>query len=682
MTENLNEKVDSLPSDALEQGEAAPDLDMHVLDGQIYTVLRNRIQRAMKKQQPWWDAGRARREFMDGKQWEADLAALLSPKNGWIRKVVNKMRALRTGLISQIAFQKPRVTALPLRRVPDFIGKATVASTLINHSIRETGFASHQKKAALEAMAFGAGALRLCTNPEKGGIAGVEHVCIEDVVFDPDAKTIEDAKWVAYRFPLNIFVARKEYNCESLLSDRQHAKANGADVSKDEIAPEDETVEIWEIWCRADAINFADAEENSERNKVKDSLTDKAPAMLKYLTEEGNRVFHISLNHNKILKDEPWPFILDNDMLPIWPMYLEESPHCLLPESVLEPAVGLQRALNTQLTFLITQAYVTARIKFSADKGTLADPQVQKGLKSAEVGTIVGTEGGQLGINPINLGGLNLAMLELFKQVDYQFNQITGYAEMFGGMQGTRSAAEAVIREDRAQTNSSTMRVAFETGLERLIRGMWQISMSTLSHKKVADIVGREEMGYVNSEGVVDADEEKNIVPINWPYDKATPAEIRRENFIEYVVNSTRRSNPQQEVQDLNTLMQNLIGLIGTYTQQGYRISPVRMARKLNYILSRILQAMGMADYKQMEITPEDLSIDDRLMPRGQTEEQMLAKLQKQQAEEAEQADVAGIDGITEYMAQSGADPAAVQAQLAQLTPEMRKVLIQAIEGA
>lgn len=685
MADSLDKQVDDLPTDHTAT-EPAPHLDMHRLDGQVYTVLKNRIERAIDAQKEWVKKGILMREFMRGEQWAADLQAVINVKNGWIRKTVNKMKSLRTGIISQVAYQNPKVTALALRRTAETIGKATVESTLINLAIHECDFQSQQKKAAFDATCFGAGALQLCTNPEKAGLPQVKHRRMEDVVVDPDANCLEDAKWIAYRRNVNIFEARREFDDDSLVSDQRRASEAGITPEGIAPAPEDETIEIWEVWCRADAIGFMDADESSARNKAKDKLGVDAPQFNRYLSEEGNRVFQISLNHNKVLSDEPWPFILDNDMLPIWLVYLEEKEDGILPESVLQPAMGLQRALNTVFTCIATQAYTQARIKYAADKQTLQDETVSKGLKSAEVGTILPTDGGTLGISKVDFGNLNIAVIQLLKETDNFFNQITGYNEMFGGMQGTRSAAEAVIREDRAQTNSSSMRQSFETGLKRVVRGMSQIAKSTMSEKRVADLVGREEMGYINPEtGEVDDNDKLNTLCINWPYDdekRTKPEDIRRENFIELVVNSTRRSNPQQEAQDLRALIQDVIGLIGTYTQQGYRINTVTMARKLNYIFSRVLQAMGIADYKQMEIRPEDLSIDDRLMPRGQTEEQMFNKFKQKQAQETEQTNIANADAVAEAIAQQLGVPIEVaQTLMAGLTPEMVTSLVQEIES-
>ena len=679
---DLNTKTPELPSDFLSPDEPQPALDTSVLEGQIYTVLKNRIERAKEAQESWWKAGKALRAFMEGDQWAADLSALMSPENGWIRKTVNKMKSLRTGIVAQVAFDSPKVVALPLRRTPEFIGKATVASTLLNHSIRESNVQLQQKKAALDALAFGAGFMHLCTDPERGGIPGLQWRSSEDVAVDPDAKTIEDAKWVAYRRTVNVFHARKEFDEPSLVSDQQTMKGKGVEVKGIAPAPEDETLELWEVYCRADAIGFADADENNKKNAVKDGVSKDSPAMLRYVTEAGNRIFQISLTHNKILSDKPWPFILDHDLLPIWPVYLEESTHTILPESVLKPAMGLQRALNTVYSFIVTQAYTISKIKFSADKQVVQDEKVMKGLKSAEVGSILPVDGGMLGIQQINMGQLSIAMIQLLNQTDQFFNQITGYMEMFGGMEGARSATEAGIREERAQTNTSTMRQAFENGLKRLIRGMWQVAMSTMSAGKVADIVGREEMGYVNAQtGAIDDDDNLNTTPINWPYDNAKPAEIRRENFVAYVINSTRKPNPRQEAQDLRGIMQDLMGLIGSYTQQGYRIAPTRMARKTNYVFSRILQAMGVIDFKQMEILPEDLSIDDRLMPRGPTEEQMLAKFEGQQQEQAQEAAVGNTEAVAEALAQQTGMPLEVaQTMLAGLSPEQVTALTQVIE--
>lgn len=659
-------------------------IDIHTLDGQIYTVLKNRVERGKANQKEWWAAGKKIRSFIKGVQWDDDSKAMFSPENGWIRKNLNKMKALETGLLSQVAFQSPKVAALPLRRNPSHIGAANVDSTLINHSLKEGGFDASQKRMAKDALHFGAGFGQVGTNPEKGGIPTILWRAATDVVVDPDAVCIEDAKWIARRETLNVHAARKKFDDLSIVSDQQHDRENNPNHKPEGIAkaPEDETIEVWEIWCRADAINFMDASEADARNKVKDSLPDDAPAFLKHLTENGNRVFRISLNHPKLLSDAPWPFVIDNDMLPIWPVYLDLDTEEVLPPSPLLPAQELQRSLNTAYTFLMTQAYTTARIKFVGDKAQLSQENVTAKLKSPMVGDLIGIEGGMLNIQPLNFGPLNNAMVQVYKESDNQFVMITGFNEIFGGMQGTRSATEASIRESRAQTNSSTMRAAFEIGLDRMTRAMDQIAHSTLKADKVADIVGREEMGYVNPEtGLVDDDEKLNKKAVNWD-DDMTPEEIRRENRIELVINSTRRVNQEQVVTDMRNLITDLMGLVSAYTQQGYRINKTRMARKINYVFSRLLQAMGLPDFKQIEVLPEDLEIDDRLMPRGKTEQQLLQQFEERKAQEAQEADQGNVEGITEFFTQfQGMPPEVIQEQLAQLTPEMRASLVQMLEG-
>lgn len=683
---NLNKKLDKTAAEAARPQGTPEPLDLLRLDGQIYSVLKSRIERACKHQQDWWDKGLATRKFIKGDQWAADLAKIFTGENGWIRKSVNKMKALETGLISQIAFQQPKNTALPLGRLPSAIGAANVETALINLAYTECDFDTQQMKIAKDALHFGAGFGQVGTNAEKSGLTQVLWRPAEDVVFDPDAKEVESATWCARRFKMNVHAARKKYNDKSIVSEQESNRLNSKKDDRDklpQVAPEDETVEIWEVWCRADALEFMDAKEYDARNKAKDNVNDDAPEFLKYLSKNGNRMFHVCLNHPKLLKDSKWPFIIDNNLLPIWPCYLEVDTETILPPSALEAAKGLQRAMNTIFTFLTTQAYVTARIKFVGDKSQLANEEVKNRIDSPIVGDLVGVEGGHLNLQPLNLGNLNTAMTQLFKMTVDQFDTVTGFNEIFGGMQGTRSAAEAVIRDSRAQTNSSMMRATFMAGIKRINRMMLQVAHSTLKADKVALFVGREEMGYINPEtGAVDADDRKNTLAVNWD-DKMTPEQIRRENRIEIVTNSTQRTNPQQEVSDMRLLVQDLTGLISVYTQQGYRINQTRMARKLNYVFGRLLQALGIADYKQMEVTPEDLSIDDRLMPRGQTEEQMFAKFKQKEDERREMEDADNAGGLAAFLESvQGMSPEEAQTLVAQISPEQRVALVQALQGS
>ncbi len=690
LSKEVQKKVPQTAADAAQPTGEPPVHDPNRLDSQIYAVLKNRVDRGILKQTPLWEKGLRTRGFIKGDQWSADLMKVLTIKNGWIRKIINKMKALETGLLSQIAFQLPRVVGLPLKRGPAAIGEANVDATLTNYALKESSFEVQQMKVAKDALHFGWGNVQMGTNKEKSGIMNILWRPAEDVVYDPDAKSIEDAKWVARRENVNIHAARHRFKDNSLVSDqkRQAAKtpatpAPPADAAKQIApAPEDETIEIWEVWCRADALNFMDAEESSRNNIAKDSVGDKAPAFLKYLSGNGNRVFHISLNHEGLLSDNRWPFVLDTNILPIIPVTLEIDTEGLLPNSPLESSKGLQKAINTTFTFLVTQAYVSARIKFVGDKALLNQDNVKKALVSPVVGELIGVEGGFLNLQQLKFGEVNSNMLQTFKLASDQFDQVTGFNDMFGGLQGSRSAAEATIREDRAQTNSSMMRAAFEGGLRRAIRALIQIARSTLTAKQVADFIGREEMGYVNPDnGEVDDDDTKNTQATYWE-DDMKPEIIRRENRIELVLNSTRRVNPQREVADMRLLIQDLIGIVGTYTQQGYRLNKTRIARKINYVFSRLLQAMGIPDYKQVEVSPEDLEIDDRLMPRGQTEEQMFAKFQEDLKKKTAESDGENADALIAFFeAVMGGDAVEAQAKVAQLSPEQRTGLVQALQG-
>lgn len=682
--------VNQTAADASNPHGVPPDHDPNRLDSQIYTVLKNRIDRGVVKQTPWWENGLKMRGFINGNQWSADFKKVINRKNGWIRKSINKMKALQTGLLSQVAFQQPKIVGMPTKRGPAAIGEANVDSTLMNYGIVECDFETQQMKIALDAFHFGAGSAQVGTNKEKSGITNVLWRPAEDVVYDPDAKSIEDAKWVARRENVNIHVARHRFNAPYLVSDQTRtglALATVTPPKADEAkqikpAPEDETIEIWEVWCRADSLSFMDASERSARNRAKDMVGDKSPEFLKYLSKEGNRVFHLSLNNEGILSDKRWPFVIDTNILPIMPIYLEVSTDGILPNSPLESARGLQKAINTTYTFLVTQAYVAARIKFVGEKSQLAQANVKEALTSPIVGDLIGVEGGHLNLQALKFGEVNNTILQTFKLTNEQFNEVTGFDEIFGGLQGARSATEAGIREARAQTNSSMMRAAFESGLRRVFRAKIQIARSTLTAEQVADFIGREELGYVNPEtGVVDDDDSKNTVATYWD-DKMKPEIIRRENRIEMVVNSTRRVNPQTEVQDMRFLVQDLIGLIGLYTQQGYRLNKTRMARKVNYVFSRLLRAMGIPDFKQVEVTAEDLEIDDRLMPRGQTEVQMFAKFQESLQKKAAESDGENADALVAFFeAVVGGNAEEAQAQVAQLSPEQRQGLVQALQA-
>ena len=676
----------------------------------VYRILKSRLDRAMHNQRDWLRDGEQVERFVYGSQWGSEIAAQLSPENGWIRRSLNKMKPLATGIISQVAFQNPQAMALPLRRESSFIQKATVDATYLNRCIEEARFDKHQRMAAKDALFFGNGYLEVGTDPHKENISTVAHRKVGDVYFDPDATCYEDAQWVAVRQTMNLHTARKVYNAPELTPARNAETDNveagsgrpNSEVSNSTLsqtagsefasgtektpAVEDVRITVWRIWLRQEALDFS-AEVTVDKDDVEGD--DRLRKMLK---DEGNRVITITedlmTGTDGILSNKPWPFVIEKNHLPVSIITLSDQSGRLFNQSELEPLVKLQQTLNMCYSFLLTEAYCTAKIKFIADESVISmQDQVSELIRSNEVGNVVGVPGGAMNMQKLELGSLNQAMLQLLELTNREFDEISGFQEIFGGLQGARSATEASIREGRSQTLSSDMRQSFERCIAQVMRHMLQIAYSTADTNTVANWVGREEMGFVDrSTGeplAPDAsmDDMKKAMSMYWN-EKMSATEIRRENNIMLVPGSTRRVNPDREIQDLIQVLTLQQQLYSTYQQQGYRIKPEPLVRKMNYIQKRLLKAIGLVDFKQIEITADDVQFEPAMIGQDPTAQINQAREDGRQemVDEQQASEEEIVAALTElFMAQRGLTEEQAQAEVAKLSAAERQALFTAL---
>ncbi|MBK8583435.1 MAG: hypothetical protein IPL86_16960 [Flavobacteriales bacterium] len=682
--------------------KGAKDKDREKWEADIYRVLLSRLNRSEKVMRPWIERGKALESFIANMTGNPDVENLLSVGNNWIRAKVNKMKPLAQGILSNVAFKAPQVVALPLRRSAEFVNIANVEGTYANRCLEEARFDRQQRMAAQDIILYGAGFIEEGTDPAKENIPTARHRRVADVRVDTQAQTPEEQTWVAFRQIMSLEKAKRVYDYEKLTesSDAMHdgtSDGSGTDSGRDgvktdfgEIEPEDKKVTLWRFYLLKESLDFA-AELTAKYGKG--SSGDESP-LEKLLEEEGNRVVVISEDcPGKILSNQPWPFFLDKDHLPYTILTFEDCPGRLLPESPLTTVRDQQLTLNNVYTFLVTQAFTLSKIKFVGDKGQIAnDAGVMEKINSPIVGDVIGVEGGHVMLKALELGQLNTSMIQLFNMTNQLFDEISGFREMFGGMEGARSATEAGIREGRAQTLSSDNRQIFERGIREVLRKMMQIAYSTSKKELVAKYVGREELGFMPKDAEAQGQDAGKLSPKQtiaryWNEDM-TPEEIRRENNVMLVPGSTKRVNTDKETQDLSTSMVMVRDLMMLYQQNGYRIAPEVLSRKLNYALSRILRSVGMYDYKQFEITAQDLNLEPALLGNDMSAG-VQAKMAQAEGEKAgreaagelsEEKDAANAEAISAWFQAQGEEENVANTRVAKMTPQQRALLVEVIE--
>jgi len=691
----------------LDAGQAPAKEPADAWESNVYRILKSRLMRSEEGMKEWLAKGKAREEFIENMTGDAAVEAMLTSENGWIRSKVNKLRPLKQGILSNVAFKAPQVIGLPLKRDILFAAMANVESTYINRCIEESRFDRQQALVASDCIVYGASFMEKGTDPNKEGIPTARHRRVADVRVDTQAQQPDDQEWIAVREVMNVLQARKLFDCNELVGDsseqKNTAKEGSGTTPEDRAAthsktePEDEVVTLWRFYLTKPASDFgAHVMKPKPRGGAKKAGTESR--IQKMLREDGNKVVTICEKlEGVILACEPWPFIIEQGCLPVSIITIEDSPGRLLPESPLVSVLDQQKTLNNVYTFLVTQAFTMSKIKFAGDKDQLAQENtIEQKLRSPEVGTIIPVPGGFINLKAIELGpqgGLNQSMIQLFNLSMQMFDDISGFREMFGGMEGARSSAEAVIREGRSQTLTSYNRQVFDRGIKEVCLHLSQIAYSTSSAKLVAKWVGWDDMGFLpkaaKNAGKDPATlEMSQLISIFWDENKDAEA-IRRESNTILLPGSTRRTNADKEVQDLQQVMVHVRDLLMLYQQNGYRIKPEILSKKLNYLLSRMLRAIGFYDYKQMELTGKDLNLEPTLLGKD-----INASIQAQIAEEGgkrtaleeieeekQESDEENVEALVEMYAAQGIEDGAARNKVAQLTPTQRAMAVELIQN-
>ncbi len=527
----------------------------------IHAMWKKRLEKAHSVQLPWWTAGQRMHKFIEGDQW-VDSEDLITPDLKWSVTTNNRMWPLVQGYLSTLVHQRPNVTAKPVHDGEAARQRAKVNSKFMNYVLRETRYEEHTRNTVRDAITYGVGFKEQTIDRERGDIPTSRWVSAEDVLVDPNANTvISSVGWIARKYTLQ---PSKGLGEDGGGTDK---KVSTGKKASEHIGggDEDEMITLYRIYMRGDdPTEDDDAQPNSKNNKSSSKGSDGEvdpirSAVQKHIEKSGNRVITLSIDHPELLDERPWPFVLDHDEFPITPFRVHSVPGAFLTHSVLKPLVPLQKQLNWATTFLITRMRNSSQRKWVIDKSRFqgGEEEIEK-LTSRNDDEVIKTAGRmQDAVYPLEMDALPTSILQMLPILQDQFDAISGFQELFGPMKSARSATEADIRDQRAQTNSALMLQSIEVGMLEDIRHMMQMAFSFTPLKRLMKIVGPEEL-------VAETDPlTGQIATIYWNLDM-TPEEIRSEVDILLEPGSTRRVNRDQEVNDRVNIMDRKSGYMKT----------------------------------------------------------------------------------------------------------------------
>jgi hypothetical protein len=602
---------------ASESSTTKIEADMH-----ICATWKAELKRAHDVQKPWYSDGEEVKRFIEGSQWNPgdDIGG---PNASYMKTTNNRLWPLFQGYLSNLIYQRPNVTAKAVRKGDEALQRAKVNSKVMNYVLRETHYETETRLAISDALIYGCGAKEQRINREKGDIATSEWVSIKDILVDPDANTnIRTVGWVAKKFTMRLTTARKLYakaiskeigplTASSGMEEQEKPGSTGKPSEQKGVAGD--SITLYRIYLRGDDPVAEDTSEENEPNKSTlpegDEKDTHKSALQKHLEGSGNKVITIALGYPVILDERPWPYVLDNDEFPITFYRVHLYPGKFLPHSPFKPLLPLQKSMNWATTFAITQMRTMSQIKFVVDKSQMsgvADEEIEK-LVSLDDREVIITNGRMAdAVQRVDFGTISQHPLQMLPLMQQQFDDISGFQELFGGMRGARSATEADIREQRAQTNSALMLQAVESSMNEDVRHMLQIMFSVTPLKKIEKIVGPEELYVFDDAGEPTA----SFWQIGMPVE-----DIRCEVDILLEPGSTRRVNRDQEVNDRINLLDRKTGLLKMLTEMmaaGLVKDQNGLASILNFInkdLEDIADKLGWTDADRAKLPPEAFNL-------------------------------------------------------------------------
>ena len=583
---------------------------------------QNRIKKAEDTQKEWLGVGREIKTFVEGDQWNpADDMG--TPDNDWMKTTNNRLWPLFQGYLSNLVYQRPNVTAKPVRSGDEAVQRAKVNSLLMNYTLREGRYAEHTRLAVSDALLYGAGAKEQRVDPHRGDICVSRWVNIEDILVDPQANTtIDSVAWVGKRYTMSLSKAKRLFKKSlrpgyDLTADKHKDDKKKSSVGKTServgTAEEmDEIVTLYRIYLRGDDPVIDDGDPDDPDNKTTLEPTSEKvegsaekSALQKHLEESGNKVITLAMGYPYILDERPWPFVLDHDEFPITFFRAHTYPGKFLPHSPFKPLLPLQKNLNWAMTFMITQMRTMSQTKFVVDQSMFQgnEEEIEK-LTSLDDREVIRTNGRfKDALERIDFGTLSSIPVQMYPFMQGAFDDISGFQELFGGMRGARSATEASIREERAQTNSALMLQAVEGAMLEDCRHMLQIMFSVTPLEKIVEIVGAEE-AFTQKDSLTGVEMSSYWDP------EMEPRTIRSEVDILLEPGSTRRVNREQEVNDRINLMDrkvNLFNMIaGGLAQQVINPDQLQPLLKwVNHDLDQIGDKLGWSDGERPNLPPE-----------------------------------------------------------------------------
>lgn len=375
------------------------------------------------------------------------------------------------------------------------VALARATERYLNYTPNETGLARESRRGIDESLLAGRGVLYTGIDPTTKLVTSWQ-ISVDDVLIDPDAKTVESALWIAWRRRVPLWQAKKEYGepARELKADRvsQSAIARDSDDEpepKDQDSPEygvtNDLVTIYEVYSKM-GLGWKGH---------------GCPEQFRHHDDANPyRKITLVMGYPRPLEEGKWeaPLYLDRD----WPFsFLDLTPERrkLWPISLMGAGMPHQKVINLLSSLATAKAKALSRDVYVTNSELSRDQQ--RLIANGPVNTFLsmGGKGDQVldvrqVIQKFEQGAMSPELMNLIYFHRDQFGQTTGLLPiLMGGGEGeqqSRSATESDIKDRNARSRVTDMSERVEDWHSQAARHEGIMIRLELDAEEVERIVG------------------------------------------------------------------------------------------------------------------------------------------------------------------------------------------------
>lgn len=468
--------------------------------------------------------------------------------------------------------------------------RAALLQHVLNYTPDALDLKTQSRWAIDEALIKGMGVMwTRPTSPAVGGkLAGSFFGTVDDLFIDPDAETLDEAKWIARRCCHPIWEVEKQYNLpEGMLrkqaSTESYTQAANVNASADgdlmrKKGESCDLVTYYKVWSKMGLGGRLSGmpQGQAERERYDGGLGDYVYLVicdgvnypLNIPREFCDYVVHEDPNLRQQAAQVVGPMVQwetpywADDAWPFTPIAFHWRPRKLWPMSHMKPGMGWLQFINWTCSFLAGKVRINSRDFIAIAKS--AGEELKNRIKHGADFTFLDVEALHGSIDQVvkflQHPGLNGDILKVLEIATSAFERATGLNELMYGLSGRqmRSAQEASIKSDAISVRPDDMAAKVEEAMTHLARReafclRWNLTGQDLS-------------GVLGPDGAQAWDQLLTV---------SDPATVLRSLEYRIEANSIRKPNRATEAENMRTATQQLFQPLWQYATQTGDVNPI-----------------------------------------------------------------------------------------------------------